>query len=168
MLYPYDWLLFSLFKHLTTINLHQLSVLFLDMFFQPFFSCKWLLHVLHKALPFHGGSMSSMSQYSFQCFVESGYPSTINSFFPFLAFSLSYFHIFIFCYCLSPYFLDFHIFLDCLFFVSNNNLFIVFFNLIFWAAVPRDGFTCFIYAIVYFLSIAEHFATKISLDLSVL
>ena len=63
-------------------------------------------------------------------------------------------------HCLSPYFPNFHILLHCLFFLLNINLFMVFFNLIFWGAFPRDGFTCFIYAIFYFLSIAEHCVTK--------
>ena len=75
-----------------------------------------------------------------------------------LAFSLSYldcvFIVFLLIFLISHYF--FIIF----FFLLNNNLFIVFTNLIFWGAFTREGFTCFLYATVYFLSIAEHFVTK--------
>ena len=73
-----------------------------------------------------------------------------------------------FFHCRSPYSHNFHILLHCLFFLPNSNLFMVFFNLIFLGAFPRDGFTCFIYAIFYFLSIAEHFVTKSSPEFSVL
>ena len=38
----------------------------------------------------------------------------------------------------------------------------------FWGAFPRDGFTYFMHAIVYFLSIAKHIVTQISPQLSVL
>ena len=89
----------------------------------------------------------------------------LSSFFTLLTFSLSYFVLPF--YCLSPFFSpNFHILLYCLFSLLYNNLFIVFFNLIFWGAFPGDGFTYFIYAIVYFLSVAEHIVSPISPQLS--
>ena len=63
------------------------------------------------------------------------------------------------CYTLSFIF-SWWFSLHYLFFLHNNNLFIVFFNLTFWGAITRVRFTCFIYAIVYFLSIAEHLSQK--------
>ena len=130
------------------------------MFFQPFFHAIGWLHVLHTALSFHGGSMSYISQNSFKCFMAFCCSSTFNlgSFFTLLAFSLSYFGLPF--YCLSPYFPNIHILLHFLFFLLNNDLITVFFNLIFWGAFPKEWFTCFIHAIVYFLSIAEHFVGK--------
>ena len=52
--------------------------------------------------------------------------------------------------CLSPYFPNFHILLHYLFFFLNNYFFLAFFNLVFLGAFTREGFTYFIYAIVYF------------------
>ena len=106
--------------------------------------------------------MSSKSQYSFKCFMASCCSSIINLsiFFTLLKF---HFHILDFLFpCLSPYFPNFRILLHYLFFLLNNYLFIVFFNLTFWGAFTREGFTCFIYTIVYFLLIAEHFVSKTS------
>ena len=58
----------SLFEHFATIISQELSVLFLDMFFQPMFCCKCLiLRYTHSHL-FSWGSMSSMSQYSIKFF----------------------------------------------------------------------------------------------------
>ena len=83
------------------------------------------------------------------------------SFFTFI-FQTAFFH------CLSPYFPNFHILLHYFFLLFNNNLFIVIFYIIFLGIFTGDGFTCFIDAIIYFLSIAEHVVTIISLELSVL
>ena len=64
-----DYFLY-LFKHLATIISQELSVLLLNMFFQQFFM-QMGDYILHKSLFFHGGSMSSMSQYAFKCFMAS-------------------------------------------------------------------------------------------------
>ena len=53
MLYPCDFL--SLFKYLVKIISQQLSLLFLNMFFQPFFHANGWLHVTNIALYFHWG-----------------------------------------------------------------------------------------------------------------
>ena len=130
MLYPYD-LLISLFKHLATIISQPLSILFLNMFFQPLFSCKWLITCYTHSLFFSWGSLSYMSQYYINCFMASCCSSTItlSSFFTLLAFSLSYFGlpffiVFLLIFLISTYFF-------IIYSSSNNNLFIVFFNIIF-------------------------------------
>ena len=118
----------SIFQHLATVISQGLSLLFLNMFFkQLFFSCKWLITCYTQSLFFSFGSMSSMSKYSFKSFIASCCSSTFNSssFFTFLAFSLSYFEL-PFFQCLSPYFHNFHLLLYYLFFLLNNNLFIIF------------------------------------------
>ena len=68
----------SLFEHLATIISQELSVLFLNILFQPIFHANGLLHVTHTAFSFHGGYMLSMSQYSFKCFMASCCSSTFN------------------------------------------------------------------------------------------
>ena len=51
----------SLFEHLATLISQELSVLFLNILFQPiFFHANGLLHVTHTAFSFHGGYMLSM------------------------------------------------------------------------------------------------------------
>ena len=89
--------------------------------------------------------MSSMSQYSFKCFMPSYCSSTfyLCSFFPFIGiftfiFWTAFFHSF------SPYFPNVHIILHHLFFLLNNNLFIVVFNLIFWGASYMHLSNCFL------------------------
>ena len=101
------------------------------MFFQQFFHANGWLHVTNKALYFHWGSMLPMSQYYFQCFMASCCSSIfdLSSFFTIWHF---HFHILDCLFqCLSPYFPNFHLPLHYLFFFLINNLFIVFFNLIF-------------------------------------
>ena len=71
-------------------------------------------------------------------------------------------------HCLSPFFLNFHLLLHHLFFFFNNKLFTVFLPSLSLGTFTRDWFTCFIDAMVYFISIAEQFFTIISLELSVL
>ena len=80
-------------KYLATIVSQELSVFFLNMFFQPNFSCKRLITCYTHSLFFSMGSMSYMSQYFINCFMASCCSSTftLSSFFTLLAFSLSYF-----------------------------------------------------------------------------
>ena len=70
----------TFFKHLATKISQLHSVLFLNMFIQPFFYANGWLHVTHTALFFHGGSVSSMSQSSFKCFMASFW-STLSTYF---------------------------------------------------------------------------------------
>ena len=57
----------SFLKSFTTMISQQLSVLFLNIFFQPFLSCKWLITCHTHSLICSQGSMSSMSQNPFKC-----------------------------------------------------------------------------------------------------
>ena len=91
----------------------------------------------------------------------------LSSFCTLLAFLLSYFGLPSF-HCLFPYSPNFHILLHYLFFLFNINLLIVMLNLISFVAFTEDGFTYLIDTIVYFPSIAEHFVTIVSPELSVL
>ena len=154
---------FSLSKNLATIISQQLSLFFLIIFcnlflmhmvLQPYLFMGVLCHLRHSI---HSNVLWHI--------VIHQHLTWSN----FLLYWHFHFHILDCLFSLSfPYFPYFHILLHCLFSLLNNHLFIVFFNLIFWGAFPRDGFTCFIYAIVYFLSIAEYFVTKISPEVSLL
>ena len=128
--------------------------------------CKWLIPCYIHSLFFSLGYMSSMSKCSFQSFMAPCCSSTFNlsSFLTLLVLSLSYFGPPFSIICLN--FHNFHLLFHYLFFLLNNNLFIVF-NLIL-GAFTRDWFTCFIDANVSFLFIAEHFVTIISPELSML
>ena len=138
------------------------------MFYQQFFHENSWLHVTNTALYFHQGSMSPMSQYSFQCFMASCCSSTfdLSSFFTFLHF---HFHILDCLFqWLSPYFPNFHLLLHYLFFLLNNNLFIVFFNLIFEVySLEKGSHASYMELSTFFLN-AEHFVTKFSPEFSVL
>ena len=113
--------------------------------------------------------MSYMSQYYFKCFMAFCCSSTFNlsSFFTLLAFSLSYFGLPFFIVFLLVFLIS-HTY--SLFILPSQQQFIhcICQTLFFLGAFTRDGFTCFIYAIIYFFSIAEHFVTKISPELNVL
>ena len=107
-------------------------------------------------------------QYSFKCFMAFYCSTTLNlgSLFTLFACSLSYFGLPFFIVFLLISLIYTYFFIVYSFFLTAIYWW-CFFNLTFWGAFPRDGFTCFIYAIVYFLFVAEHFVTKISLELSV-
>ena len=109
--------------------------------------------------------MSSMSQYSFKCFMAS----CCSSILAFLQYWPFCFHI-LDClfHCLSHYFHNFHILLHYLFFLLNNNLFIVFFNLIFEVySLEKGSHASYMELSTFFLN-AEHFVTKFSPEFSVL
>ena len=126
------WLItFSLFKHLTTIISQQLSVPFLNMFSKPFFSCKWLITCFTHSPIFSWGFYVIYVTVFFSMFY--GFLLVINIWlklmFHFIdIFTLIFWTAFLLAFSIFP---NFHILLHCLFFILNNNLFIVFFNPIF-------------------------------------
>ena len=111
--------------------------------------------------------MSSMSKCSFQSFMASCCSSTFNLslFFHFISLFIVIFWNAFFHY-LSPFSL--FPLTSSSFILSSQQQFIHCFPTSLLGTITRDWFTCFTDAIVYFLSIAEHFVAIISPELSVL
>ena len=141
----------SLFKHFSKIILEELSVLFLNMFFEQYFSFKRLITCYTHILFFFMGVLCHSILYNVLWHLVATF--NLSSCFPVLAFSL---------FSLFPH-------TSSLSILNSQQQFVYcIFQPPFLGAFTRDGSTCFIYAIVYFLSIAEHFVTKNSPHLSVL
>ena len=118
----------SIFQHLATIISQGLSLLFLNMFFQPINFVMQMVDYMFDTQPFL--FIWVLSKYFVKSFIASCCSSTFNlsSFFTLLAFSLSYFGL-PFFQCLSPYFHNFHLLLYYLF--SQQQSIHCFLNIIF-------------------------------------
>ena len=137
------------------------------MYFSRICYANGWLHVTNKTIYFHRGSILPMSQYYFQCFMASCCSSTfdLSSFSLFGIFTFIFwtvfFNVFRLIFLISTY-----LFIIYSFFWTI--IYSLYFQPDLWGAFTREGFTCFIYAIAYFISIAEHFVRKFSPEFSVL